>query len=608
MKKGFYLKRNVYVIVAVIIILAITAQISRSQYILRYSTNSNLVENRASLIAQASEAIELTGPAYCVAYDADDGESESIKNNVVQTLHYMKKKTISINTMEEKLNFSECSVTVITNIYIDKMGNINELANYVENGGYVMFTSTLEQDNALFQIYRKLGILSIGNLVDVEGIKLDSNVLIGEKGLTLDASVVHNTSNVVELDESSELLASSSKGIPLLWKREYGKGAFMVFNGSILMAKVNRGLIAGAISLLEPDFIYPIFNSKLIFIDDFPAPIPKGTDPAIYEDYQRDIPRFFQDIWWPDMLKIAKRAGLKYTAAVIQSYRDEVKPPFKSPIDEDRHSLISYGREVIKSGGEIGIHGYNHQSLQQSIEVANHFDYKAWSSIDDMAASIEEILSYANNTFPNYGIMSYVPPSNVLSQEGREALKQAWPSLLVISSLYDEDDTGTAYVQEFEVAKDGIVEMPRITSNYVDSSYTRWLEANTITSLGFFSHFVHPDDVLDADRNYGLSWEKLYAGFSEKLERIKEHYPWLRAMTATEAAIHQVEVLVSGVSWIRETDAIKGEITNFQADNYFVLRTKRSIAGMQHCEVTKIDEGTFLVRANGPKFEIRLGG
>ncbi len=32
---------------------------------------------------------------------------------------------------------------------------------------------------------------------------------------------------------------------------------------------------------------------------------------------------------------------------------------------------------------------------------------------------------------------------------------------------------------------------------------------NGITINGVFSHFIHPDDILDPERNHGLSWESL---------------------------------------------------------------------------------------------------
>ncbi|AZN39574.1 DUF2194 domain-containing protein [Paenibacillus albus] len=608
MKKSFYLKRNVYIMLIAIILLAVGVQISRTQYILQFSKNKSLVENHRIASQNPGRTIEYGGPAYCVVYDSIDVGSVKVNDNVLRTLQYMKKKTVSMDIAQKPLDLNGCSVAIITDYSLEEMGHISTLSSFVEDGGYIMFTNKLELDQEFYQIYRKIGIVASGSSAQVQGIKLNSNVLIGEKDLVVDDPFINNDSNSVELDDSSELLASSISGVPLLWKREYGKGAFMVFNGTMFQEKINRGLFAGAISLLEPDYIYPVFNAKLMFIDDFPSPIRQGTISSIYDEYHRDIPRFYHDIWWPDMLKLAKRTNLKFTTVLIQSYNDQVKGPFSSPVDEDRYNLISYGREVLKSGGEIGIHGYNHQSLQMSQVVADNYGYKVWPNVEEMSASIKEALRYANNAFPNYDIVSYVPPSNMISKEGRDALKKAWPNLTVISSLYEEDVTNMSYIQEFEVAKDGIIEFPRITSGYMDSPFERWAEANSMTSLGVFSHFVHPDDVLDEVRSKNLPWSKLNEGMSEKMKRVQKTYPWVRAKTATEAAIDMEKVLNSSVTWTRAGDSIHGMISNFQTDNYFILRTKKSILKTTSCVVSKIDENTFLVKASKSKFEIRLDG
>ncbi|WP_438348666.1 DUF2194 domain-containing protein [Paenibacillus sp. FA6] len=610
MKKGFSINKNIYVILAAIVVLAIIMQVSRSEYVLQFSRNTNLAESRQifnSNLGQA-EATDLGGPTSCVLYDSEEEVSVSVKNNATRLLQYMKRKTLSIDTSVDSINLDSCAMTIITNQILDEIGNIDSLSDYVNDGGYVMFTNTLEMDHTFNKIYRQLGIISSSEPFLAQGIELKSNVLIGEKDLIIDDPYVANSMNRIEIDDSSELLATSVDGMPLMWRRDHGQGAFMVFNGTMLVEKINRGLIAGGISLLEPDFIYPIFNSKQIYIDDFPAPIQKGINDSIYQQYHKDVSHFYRDIWWPDMLKAAKNADLKYTAVLIQSYTDRVDPPFNSPVDEDRYNLLSYGREVIKSGGEIGIHGYNHQSLQMDEEIADNYGYKVWPSTSVMSQSISESLKYANISFPNYKIMSYVPPSNMISSEGREALKEAWPDLTVISSLYEEDITNMSYIQEYEVAEDGIIEMPRVTSGYVDNPIEHWAEANTITSLGIYSHFVHPDDVLDELRGKQLSWAELYKAYSTKLERLKKTYPWLRAMTATEGAIDLEKVLNSRVEWTKEVDSIRGDITNFQDDNYFVLRTARSIAQLKHCSVSKIDENTYLVKATEAKFQIGLGG
>ncbi|WP_138753877.1 DUF2194 domain-containing protein [Paenibacillus sinopodophylli] len=610
MKKELNFSKNIYIILLVILSLGVLIQIARSQYVLQFKHNKDLLEQREALLANVKEnpPKEISGTNYCVVYKGSDDYSMRLKNNASRTLQYMQKHTTEINIDEQAPRFSDCGVLIVAYNSLEQLGDINQIDQYVNKGGHILFMSSLNIDPEFQVIYRKMGIAAFGELHELQGIALMSNVLIGEKELRVDEEFMSNSTMSVELDHKSQVLATTTDGTPLLWKRAYGKGTFMVFNGSMFQEKINRGFFAGALSLLEPQFIYPIFNSKIFFIDDFPAPISKGVVPAIYREYKRDTPSFYQQIWWPDMLKAAKKYAVKYTAVIIQSYHDEVLPPFENPIDEDRFGLISYGREVIKSGGEIGIHGYNHQSLVVNKAVSDSFGYNAWKNADVMAESIKEVLSFTSDAFPKYSLLSYVPPSNVLDEEGRKALKKGWPNLTVISSLYGEDASGMAYVQEYEIAKDGIIEMPRVTSGYMEDSFEHWAEANAMTGLGVYSHFVHPDDVLSSARSKNQTWEKLYEGFTDKLKRLKKTYPWVRPMTSTEAALDMGVALTSQLTVTETDNRIEGEISNYRSNLYYVLRSDKKIGKQVNCSVQKIDANTFLVEVYNSKFTIELGG
>ncbi|CAM4060135.1 DUF2194 domain-containing protein [Paenibacillus alkaliterrae] len=609
MKSKIRLKRSIYLIIIGVVLLAIGVQIAQSRFVLQFSRNEQTSSSIKQLKASMASSTELTpsGTPYCLAFDGANEYSVKVNDQVRQLLKYMKKPVNAFDIRQGEFNPTDCEMVIVSVQQLNLLGNTQTLADYVNQGGYAFFTVQLDQDDAFFRLYRKIGILDAGNITIQQGITITSNVLIGESGLAIDDPFLTNTVMNVELEKKSRVLATTASGMPLLWDYRHGKGKFMVFNGTMLQEKINRGLLAGAISMLQPDFIYPIFNTKMMYIDDFPAPIGKTVDAAIYRDYRRDRPAFFRDIWWPDMLKAAKQYDIKYSAVLIESYNDVVTPPFHSPVDADEEGLITYGREVLKSGGEIGLHGFNHQSLVLSQEVADKYGYQAWRNVEEMAESIKEALRFTKTAFPNYTMLTYVPPSNALSPEGREALKLGWPDISVIASLYGEDASGLSYVQEYEIAQDGILEMPRVTSGYTQGSFERWAEASTITSIGVFSHFLHPDDLLHAVRSKGLNWEKLFEKFADMLARLDKTYPWLRPMTSTESAINIAEVLTSSVDWNRSGRTIRGSIKPYRGDAFFILRTEKTMRSLKGCTVRKIDDGTYLITASKAEFYIELG-
>jgi len=595
-------------IITLVLLLGITLQFFRSEYVLKFQGNESLARQtvqESNLLSMEVQS-ELEGSNYCVVYNSSEEYSKNLSANAIKSLEYMQKKVVVIDSIIEQPNLAKCNVIILATNEIKDLGTTEGIEEYVYKGGYVFFMSYLEIDAEYKMLHKRFGVTSFSNIAATRGINLTSNVLISENNLSINEDFMVNTSVVADLDDNVELLAESEKKVPLLWKREYGKGAFMNFNGSFLTEKMNRGFFTGALSMLEPEFIYTVFNTKVFFVDDFPAPIQPVKNKQIYDEFNRDNPSFYKEIWWPNMLKISRQYNLKYTGGIVESYNNLTQPPFDSPGEIDEDNLISFGKEIIKSGGELAFHGYNHQSLVTDLLVSNKFGYKAWNSEEDMTKAIEELVSYTKSAFPSYTVTAYIPPSNVLSLEGRTALKKGWSDLKVISSLYGEDGAGLAYIQEFEVAKDNIIEMPRITSGYVEDKYNRWAEANTMTGIGVFSHFVHPDDVISRDRANDMRWGELYSHFNNYMDRVHETYPWTKSMTATEAALNIEETLQTQVNWRVEDDSISASITNFKKETSYIFRTEKKLKRLHDCEVLKIDDDVYLVTVNSSEFKIDL--
>lgn len=592
-------------VVLLIFLFGIILQITRSQMVLKMVDNEDILDMKELVVSanmNKDRKIDTENPAYCIVYDES---SIDLKNNAEKTLEYMQKSTRTFDVATEKIAFDRCPTILLSTPYLEDLGTVEEIENYVAAGGHLFLMNVLTLNSHFEILYRKLGILDYETYVTTTGMHMKSNVLIGTTGKTFFEDAMDDVGLGVALNNDATVYMESTTKNPLLWKSNYGEGAFMVFNGGLLFQKSSRGIIAGAVSLMEPDYMYPIFNTKTFFIDDFPAPIAKSQNDMIYNEYKKNLASFYQSIWWPNMLKSSARADIRYTGAIIESYLDNVTPPFDNVEDKEFVYLISFGRELIQNGGEIGFHGYNHQSLTMDQKVSSTFGYNAWKNREDMEKSILELQSYTKQAFPSYKITTYVPPSNVLSKEGRQALINSWPDLTTISSLYLEDISGNSYHQEFEVADDGIIEMPRISSGYARTVSDDWAIANTLTSIGVFSHFVHPDDVISSDRAGG-SWSEMYEEFDHFMTTIQETYPWLRAMKASEAAMAIASTLQTTTTIEKEDNVVKGTIDNYLNEQHFILRTDKKISKLENCKVTKIDDGAYLIKALDAQFEVTL--
>lgn len=190
--------------------------------------------------------------------------------------------------------------------------------------------------------------------------------------------------------------------------------------------------------------------------------------------------------------------------------------------DGNAHGILIYGNDPIPN------------AVTAVIEVKR-----------DLTILLQKLaVEFEGNEHDMQVVTSYVPPSNVLSDEGRVALKQVFPTMKVIAALYSSDPNNRSLVQEFTIGDDDIIDMPRISSGYYRNDSNEWEIANAMTTHGVFSHFIHPDDVISANRSQG-GWGDMIEEFELFMHDINARYPWLRALSATKAAYYQAATLQS---------------------------------------------------------------
>ena len=99
--------------------------------------------------------------------------------------------------------------------------------------------------------------------------------------------------------------------------------------------------------------------------------------------------------------------GVRYTGLLIETYNDNVDGPFDSERLED--SLLKYyTAELLHSGGELGLHGYNHQPLCPVGFDYSGIDYTPWPSTEAMSAGLLELARYGKTLYLGANYRTYV--------------------------------------------------------------------------------------------------------------------------------------------------------------------------------------------------------
>ena len=497
-----------------------------------------------------------------------------------------------------------------------------ELLDWVSDGGGLMIYFPPQGDTFFRSLGLQMGIRESGwEMYEVTGLRFQSNLLLGGQGK--DFIIEEPYESALTLDLSSgctiHIVSADERQLPVLWEYSHGDGNVVFMNFGI-MGKAYRGLYAAAYSLLSDAFSWPVINGSAFYLDDFPSPVPSGTSTYIERDYGLSVSDFYTNIWWPDLLEFAEQYGIRYSGMVIEDYSDDLGGPFETNMNSQRFQY--FGSSLLRNGGEIGLHGYNHIPLCREGFGADFgddyvqgtyerlFDYDYWQTREDMSASIEELISFTESLYPGVTPQVYVPPSNILSEEARHMLAEDFPQIKAIASIYFEGDV--EYIQEFEVAEDGIVETPRVISGLIIDSF---MEISALSELNLHyvnSHFQHPDDVLDVDRGAEAGWEAMKNRLGEYLDWLYTSAPDIRNLTASEMAGAVQRYYYLNVEQEVTEDEIILELTNFQDEAFLFLRiNERPPEDPETCitggTLQDMGGGLYLVTATADHIVIKRG-
>ena len=565
-------------------------------------------EHRLGMLAAndavpASTALFASKPTCLVICDSRQDGVDDVKDQFDRILLDMKisHRDIDIAKSESDLpKLTSFDRVIILMPSLDALGDrLTDLMSWVSAGGSLMLGMTPDNSGYLQAIAPKLGIDSAGyEYATAESIVPSEDFMVGG-GERYEFSDPFESSLSVSLRESAHVWAETGDaGVPLIWSNECGRGRAVVCNIGIY-DKVMRGFYASAISLLGNATAYPVINSSVFYLDDFPSPVPSGDGTYIKRDYGLSIADFYTKVWWPDLQKLAQKYDIRFTGVMIENYEDDVSQA-KPVRQADTTQFRYFGGMLLQMGGEVGFHGYNHQPLALSdTKYGDLYDYKTWKSKKTLVAALDELIGFQDEVLPNAHGSVYVPPSNILSKRARKIIAADVPRIKTIASTYFEDGTDLPYVQEFGVAEDGIVEQPRIVSgSMVGDSYMRLAAVSELNMHYVSTHFMHPDDLLDPDRGAKEGWEVYKGGLTDYLDWLTKAAPDLRRQTASECsgAIQRFSSVT--VRTTVSTGAWTIDLGNFHDEAWLMFRANDGEPGaVTGGEIKHLTGNLYLIKA-----------
>lgn len=576
-------------ILAIILVFALIAailfvELSGVQF--RYAQNSLdlLPENKIVTKAQACAALEKTA---LLLYSSEDKASHEAYSQFKVILDDMKIGNHAVN-----LSLSEIPVLDTYSLVIVLFSDLSfvgeplvDICRWVHDGGNVYFPLTIDKNAYSSAVENKIGIEASYGYSHLESFYVNEDFMIGG-GKAFAVPDAYESARTVQLNPKTTTVHATignKNGVPLIWETVYGNGKFVINNFG-MCDKAYRGFFAASLSLFNPVFVYPVINGSTFYLDDFPSQIPEGNSEYIARDFQTTIRDFYINIWWPDMMNLSDKYGLKYTGLAIECYDDAIDGT--TDAIPDTATFLTFGNMLLRKGGELGYHGYNHQPLcLGNKDYKDIYDYKTWNNETAMATAFQHLVDFCDELFPDVNMSVYVPPSNLLSDEGRQMLLNNFEEITTLSGIYLPDDVlDFALLQEYEVDENGIVDQPRIISG---CDIDDFMTIGAFSELNFHyinDHFTHPDDALDPDRGAEIGWRELCNRFDKFLNWLYTSAPNIRNFTGTE-----MSAAVQRFAAVTPHMVLKDAYMEINIDNFY-------------------DNAQFMVRFNEKKPSVAVGG
>lgn len=536
--------------------------------------------------------------------DSSDANSIHAEPQFTQILTDMRVPFEQIDVSTEEIpDFRDYETVLVGCMNLSPLGSkILDLSSYVYDGGAVMFGLPMEKETALDVISNKIGIdESSYDFYTLQDFKSAENFMLGYETI-YKIEDAYDSSMKIAISDRCEVFATNADGnIPLVWRTSYGDGRFVVCNFGYC-EKAYRGIYASAYSLLEDVCVYPIINASNFYLDDFPSPVPNGDSEYIMRDYGMGVAEFYSYVWWPDVLRIASKHDIPLTGVVIETYEDNTSENLKS--NGSTSDFYYYGNMLLNRGGEIGYHGYNHQPLCGPDYIYAYDEgYSVWESYTAMYNAMTELTDFVGSLFPSSKACVYVPPSNILSDAGREMIVNDFPQIRCIASNYLPGEN--AYAQEFEVKEDGMIEAPRTISGCILDDYMMMTAFSELNMHYVSSHFMHPDDLLDVDRGAEMGWEVLKTRYNYYMDWLDQNVPYIRKVTGSGLAgsVQRYSNLT-----LHKTNDENGTTIDFDGfidEAYCLVRVNNgSLADIEGAEATQLNDNLYLIRVDDSSIRI----
>lgn len=463
----------------------------------------------------------------------------------------------------------ERDIVIFCDSAVSRWADPEELTAFIAGGGRVILAAGLgEEESPLWPVF---GVREMSPEDDFHYLAFEKPLLpVQPEKSWYDGSAA---SARMKISEKAEVYVRvvGDEDIPILYTHPWQRGSVCVINGTFLSDPRCTGLLTGAVSLLLPDFIYPILGVKAVFLDDLPMITPE-EDELCRRVYGYSGEGFVRDVMWPVFQGTSLRSSTPYTSSILAAAPSQER--FET---ENDAILMAICKSALQFGGELA---YAVDCREDGSFVVN-----------------QNFIDRFSGLFTGYTVQGLTMKTGNFSKE-----------MLNISGAEIRAVRGMLGSQELRLSwEDGLTVFPAATEGNSMDDGNLFAIYSVLGAYGMVSHVFNVRDLI-AREDAPAAWDKdkLQIGYFES--EVLSRASWLegRTLSQTEANVRSYQNMTYG--WTRNGSRMELDCGGIMEGQTFFYHTDSRIVSAEGMTYLDIGNGYYLLQVQENHGTLTLEG
>ncbi len=528
-----------------------------------------------------------------IGYRSDGGVGNVVKQWCLYTKRYLEVfRSVKFYQPDEN-RLPEA--LLIDSSYFDVDTEMDKLMEFVDLGISLVFCNlpapeVIDGNNKL---KRLLGIHTVmSKSAKTEGIRLmDGFLLGGQKEYKLEEGVDEKrqdfllempwywvssgTRTYMAARMEAELNGLKNEALPaIIWRNGAGNAQVFAVNGDYLSDNTGIGILEAMMAELKDYDIYPVVNAKNLVVVNFPI-LASENEAEMMKRYSQPLKAVCRDVVWPGLIAVAQKNSMKMTCMIAPqtNYVDSEEP--------EEELLVYYMKLIREQSAEAGASG----SYREDV---------------DLRQKLLSDTSFYQDVIENYALLSLYQ-GNLSEGELTGALSSdAFSDVRAVCTDFEEHKDLFSYF-------DSNVLMQSSINNGFTHTFREDFRLNSVASALGYSGILLDGDTVAWPRGKEETWEKLSEKFASYTNTYWNVCDKFDGTTLAESDARVRRFLALNYSQKREADNIRLNISNFDKEAWFILRTHgEEITEAWGATFEKLEEDAYLIGATESEVVLKM--